>query len=245
MAVITIDHSSIYGSWGYSKDFEINIATTALLVVDMQAGMVSLDCDNYLKAYSKALPVDLSYFVERVKKTSTPNVQKLIGFFRDSGMKVVHVWTASETADFSDMPPSKARWLKRLEKMTGIDIYKAWQPDVQIMPVAAPKQGELVVLKKTGSAFNNTGLHFCLQNMGIETLVLVGGNTNGCVFETSVYAGELGYDNILVSDATHSFHPDLQAMAEEIFRVHYGMVWSTEEVMAKLGSQTKRGVRKP
>lgn len=235
MAAFQVDYESIYGEWGYNKGFPIDPATTALLVVDMQPMALYPEANNYMKAYSQLMPVDLTYFVDRVKKVTVPNIHRLQQFFREAGLRVVNVWTAAETEDFSDMPPSKARWLRTIEEKTGMNIYKAWQPEVQIMPECAPAGHEVVVLKKTGSAFNHTLLHFTLQNMGIQTLVVVGGNTNGCVFETSVFSSELGYNNVLVSDASHAFHPDLQREAEEIYRVHYGMVWTTDQVIEEFG----------
>ena len=234
--VVRVDYNSIYGEWGYNLGFPIDLARTAVMIIDMQPMALFPEANNYLKAFSQLMPVDLTYFVERVRNITVPNTQRLLSFFREASLRVVHVWTAAETDDFSDMPPSKARWLKTIEEKTGMDIYKAWQPEVQIMPECAPEGHELVVLKKTGSAFNQTLLHFCLQNMGIETLVIVGGNTNGCVFETSVFASELGYNNILVSDATHAFHPDLQSEVEEIYKVHYGLVWTTDELIAEIGA---------
>jgi ureidoacrylate peracid hydrolase len=237
MTAITVDYKSIYGDWGYNKGFPINPATSALLIVDMQPMALFPDANNYMQAYSQLMPVDLTYFVQRVRTLTVPNIQRLLEFFRKSRLRVVHIWTAAETEDFSDMPPSKARWLRTMQEKTGMDIYKAWQPEVKIMPECAPREHEIVVLKKTGSAFNQTLLNFYLQNMGIETLVICGGNTNGCVFETSVFSSELGYNNILVSDASHAFHPDLQAEAEEIYRVHYGLVWMTDEVIREYGAR--------
>lgn len=236
MAQITVDYASIYGEWGYNKGFPIDVRTTALLIVDMQPMALFPDANNYMKAYSQLMPVDLTYFVDRVRTLTVPNIQRLLQFFREAGLRIVHIWTAAETEDFGDMPPSKARWLRTMEDKTGMNIYKAWQPEVQIMTECAPVGHEVVILKKTGSAFNQTRLHFLLQNMGVQTLVIGGGNTNGCVFETSVFSSELGYNNILVSDATHAFHPDLQTEAEEIYRVHYGLVWTTDQVISNLGA---------
>lgn len=233
MSVISVDYPGIYGEWGYNRGFPVSPTTTALLTIDMQAAMLYLDANNYMKAYSQLMPVDLTYFVNRVRTLTVPNIRRLQQFFRQANLRVIHVWTAAETEDFGDMPPSKARWLRTIQAKTGMNIYKSWQPEVQIMAECQPTGHELVIMKKTGSAFNQTPLHFLLQNMGVDTLVIVGGNTNGCVFETSVFASELGYNNILVSDASHAFHPDLQAEAEEIYKVHYGLVWTTDEVIAK------------
>lgn len=230
-----VDYKSIYGDFTYNTPgFSISPRKTALLIIDVQAGMLFPDANNAVKAYSRILPLDFSYFVERVRTVTIPNIQRLLRFFRETELRVVHTWVASETEDFSDFRPRKQRLLLEVQDLSGMDIYKAWQPEMKIIPEVAPVGHELVMLKKGASAFNNTPLDETLRNMGIDTLVLVGGNTNGCLFQTAVYAAELGYSNILVDDAAHAFHPDLHNQVIEMFPVMYGLVRTTDEIIAEI-----------
>jgi nicotinamidase-related amidase len=55
------------------------------------------------------------------------------------------------------------------------------------------------------SAFIGTNLEADLRTLGIETLVLVGLTTNHCVSTTARMAGNLGFETMVVADATATF----------------------------------------
>lgn len=68
-----------------------------------------------------------------------------------------------------------------------------------------PLPGEPVLKKTVNSAFIGTDLQEQLDAAGIKTLVLVGLITQHCVSTTARMAGNLGYDTIVVEDATAAF----------------------------------------
>ncbi|MFH0965961.1 MAG: cysteine hydrolase [Planctomycetota bacterium] len=226
-----IDYKKIYGDWSYAGKLSVDPAKTALIIIDMQKGMLSTDLDGYLRAYSKILTVDLSYFMKCVKTRVIPSIAKLLAFFRERSMRVVHVWCASNAADLSDMPPAKAKWIHRLEEKAGHELYRAWQPETQIVEELAPRQGEPVVMKRLACSFWKTELEFLLLNAGVETLIMTGVNANGCVFETCVSGSNLGFQQVLVSDATTAFHPDLEQFVFEMFPVQFGFVKTADQVI--------------
>ena len=96
-------------------------------------------------------------------------------------------------------------------------------------------------MKRMASSFWNTELEFILRNAGIESLIMTGLNTNGCVFETSISGSNLGFKQILVSDATAAFHPDLEQLIFEMYGVHYGFVRKADEVVALMEQQAVLG----
>ena len=75
----------------------------------------------------------------------------------------------------------------------------AFKDEVQPLP------GERIVEKQTNSAFIGTGLEQELRERGIARLVLCGVITNNSVEATARMAGNLGFDTIVVSDATATF----------------------------------------
>jgi len=229
--MVEIDYKKIYGDWGYSKGFDIDLAKSAVVVIDMQPAFTDPDYD-FMQAYTAMLPMSTDYFVRRVRSVVLPNIARLIQAARTAGVPVTYVVTYSETDDLSDMTPVVRDGLRRIEKHCGHRIYRKWSPGMDIYDEIKPEDHELVVAKRTGSAFVSSMLPWCLRNMGVETLFLTGCNTNGCVFESAVVAKEMGWRNVLVSDATGCFAPEQQELIEEhIFPVHYGIVRSTREVV--------------
>ncbi len=73
------------------------------------------------------------------------------------------------------------------------------------MEAARPIAGETVIVKDVNSAFIGTPLDAHLRANGIEALVVVGITTNHCVETTTRMAGNLGYETVLVGDATYTF----------------------------------------
>jgi len=230
-----IDYKKIYGDWSYAGKLSVDPGKTALVIIDMQKGMLSTEVDGYLRAYSKILTVDLTYFMKRVKTRVIPSIARLLALFRRQGMRVIHVWCASSSADLGDMPPAKAKWIRRLEEKAGHELYRSWQLETQIIDELAPLQGEAVVMKRLACSFWKTELEFILRNAGVETLIMTGVNANGCLFETCVSGSNLGFQQVLVSDATAAFHPDLENFVFEMFPVQYGFVKTADEVVGLLG----------
>jgi ureidoacrylate peracid hydrolase len=63
-------------------------------------------------------------------------------------------------------------------------------------------EGDHVVIKRRDSSFHDTEIGVWLRSIGVDTLIFCGIDTSICV-ETSLRdAFNLGYDVILVSDAT-------------------------------------------
>lgn len=69
-----------------------------------------------------------------------------------------------------------------------------------IVPDLAPVPGELVVRKQVPSAFFGTGLGSWLTQRGVQTLVVAGAVTSGCVRASVVDAMSLGFRPLVVSD---------------------------------------------
>lgn len=83
--------------------------------------------------------------------------------------------------------------------------YRPGQPGNDFKPEALPLPGEIVIAKRTNSAFIGTDLESCLRNAGIEGVVVAGVITNNSVEATVRMAGNLGFDTCLVEDACFTF----------------------------------------
>ena len=78
-------------------------------------------------------------------------------------------------------------------------------PGFAVKPEARELPGEIIITKQVNSAFIGTDLEARLRAGGITTVVIVGITTDHCVSTTTRMAGNLGFDTIIVSDATATF----------------------------------------
>ena len=74
-------------------------------------------------------------------------------------------------------------------------------PDVAIHPGVAPVPGETVVTKTKPGAFSTTGLDVMLRERGVDTVILMGVATSGCVLSTIRWAVDINYKPVVVADA--------------------------------------------
>ena len=70
----------------------------------------------------------------------------------------------------------------------------------ELMPEVAPTGDELVIVKQYASAFFGTTLASTLQSRGVDTVVIVGVSTSGCVRATAVDALQHGFIPLVVRD---------------------------------------------
>jgi maleamate amidohydrolase len=85
-------------------------------------------------------------------------------------------------------------------KVPGMLSLKEDAPASAIVSELAPKPGELVVRKQVPSAFFGTGLAAWLTQRSVQTLVVAGAVTSGCVRASVVDAMSLGFRPLVVSD---------------------------------------------
>lgn len=85
-------------------------------------------------------------------------------------------------------------------KVPGMLGLKERTPNSAIVPQLAPREGELVVRKTVPSAFFGTSLAAWLAQRGVQTLVVAGAVTSGCVRASVVDAMSFGFRPLVVSD---------------------------------------------
>ena len=76
----------------------------------------------------------------------------------------------------------------------------------QFKDIVKPLRSEPIIKKNVNSAFIGTNLKEQLDNAEITKLVIVGLTTDHCVSTTTRMAGNLGFDTLIVSDATATFN---------------------------------------
>jgi maleamate amidohydrolase len=71
----------------------------------------------------------------------------------------------------------------------------------ELVPELAPRHGEVVVVKQYASAFFGTSLAATLTAAGIDTLIIAGVSTSGCVRASATDAMQHGFRPIVVAQA--------------------------------------------
>jgi len=100
-----------------------------------------------------------------------------------------------------------------------------------------PADGELVVSKQYPSAFFGTRLADNLRELGIDTLIITGLTTSGCVRATCVDAMSSGFVPIVVADACGDRHEAPHKANLFDMNAKYADVVSEEDVLSYLKSR--------
>ncbi len=102
-----------------------------------------------------------------------------------------------------------------------------------------PADGELVVSKQYPSAFFGTSLDEQLHGLGVDTLIITGLTTSGCVRATCVDAMCHGFRPMVVSDACGDRHVSPHESNLFDMNAKYGDVVGEAEVMEYLESKSR------
>ena len=97
---------------------------------------------------------------------------------------------------------------------------------------AAPLPGERLIPKDHPSAFFGTGLVTSLVQLGVDTVILTGCTTSGCVRASAVDAFSFGFRVGVVSDAVYDRTETVHAVSLFDLNAKYADVISTETALA-------------
>jgi nicotinamidase-related amidase len=122
--------------------------------------------------------------------------RRLMAAAREAGIPVIH--TTRDDATHTAM--SALRSTKRRSRSAD----PAW--DHAFFPRLAPDPGELVIRKTRASAFYGTPLDAHLVQMGVDTLIVCGNSTSGCVRATVLEGHMHGYTVAVVEECVFDRH---------------------------------------
>ena len=121
-------------------------------------------------------------------------------------------------------------------KIPALEVFDAGSPLGEIPDELAPLPGEIVIHKQYASAFFGTSLASTLTALGVDTAVIVGLSTSGCVRASAVDAMQHGFVPVVVSDAVGDRDPrphranlfDLQAKYAEVVGEDYAIEYLSD-----------------
>jgi nicotinamidase-related amidase len=190
-----------------STDLKINIEKTAIVVIDLQKGIVSMPTEPYAAG------------------VVIENAAKLISAFRKNNMPVflVHVTPSPDLKDALH-PISEISF-----PISGYNpVWGAFVPELNIQP------GDFLITKHQWGAFYGTELDLQLRRRGIDTIILCGIATNFGVESTARSAYELGYNQIFVEDAMSARSKEEHAYPVKYIFPRLGLIRNTQEVLKAL-----------
>lgn len=101
----------------------------------------------------------------------------------------------------------------------------------------APRPGELVLPKAHASAFFGTALASYLIHMGVDTLIVTGCSTSGCVRATVVDACSLNYRVVVPEDAVYDRGAASHAINLFDMASKYADVMPTDDLLRQIGEK--------
>lgn len=173
---------------------------TALVVVDMQNDFCKPEW-----AFSQR-GIDLSMYPPMI-----PYLVRLVAGARAAGVPVIYIQMTVLT-DRRSESPAQIRFNMRLHMAshhrTEPLLYTVeGTPGQEIIAELAPQSGDLIVHKYRSSGFWGTNLDMLLRSNGIETVVIVGCTTEGCVESTARDALFNDYYVVVPEDCVASDDP--------------------------------------
>jgi nicotinamidase-related amidase len=215
--MITIENKVVYTTLAEL----VNRKHTALIVVDMQ--------NDFCKAgwAFDQLGIDLSMY-----QSMLPRLSRLLAGARDVGVPVIYILMTVLPGRISDSP-AQIRFNMRLH----LASHGATQPLLytiegtpgqEIIAELAPEPGDLVVRKYRSSGFWGTNLDMLLRSNGIESVIVTGCTTEGCVESTARDALFNDYYVVLPEDCVASDDPRQHEASLFLMRHRFDIVLSDE-----------------
>ena len=207
------EERALYQKAGFAKSARIE-GRPGLLVIDVTHNFTG----------SRSLPIG-----EAIKEFPTscgeaawsalPNIRKLLNAFRTDNLPIVYTGR--------DVDAQEAH--KGSTKRSG-NI----RDGNEFVELIRPQEGEWICTKARASAFYGTSLDAYLRIKQVQSLIVCGGSTSGCVRASCVDAFSAGFQVIVVEDGC--FDRARTPHLANLFDLHakYATVMRADEVLAEL-----------
>lgn len=180
------------------------------------------------------------------------NTKRLFDLARGHSIPIVHVVLQQRPIGREGFDSLKNPWWKAIDQTESSLIPSLpssvarhnieGSPQTQFVDEIAPAKGDYVIrTKRRLSSFYGTDLEILLRNLGIDTLVIIGINTNTCVLNTCFDGFNRDFRIIVVSDCVASMYgSDLHDFGLQNISRCIGWVLTLEELEKKLQGRTTK-----
>lgn len=190
----------------------------AILVIDFSCGFTDPGCP---------LGSDLSSQVEATRR--------LLDVARDKGLPVVYT-----TIAFEPSLRDGGLWMQKVPALAVLQLGGPW---AEIDPRLGPREDETVLVKKGASGFFGTNLASVLVSQGVDSVILCGATTSGCIRATAIDLLQYGWPTLVprecVGDRAQAPHDanlfDIQAKYADVVSLEDALGY-LESVPGKVGT---------
>lgn len=180
----------------------------AVLVVDFSCGFTDPE---------STLGSDVTPQVEATKR--------LLDAARAKGLPVIFT-----TIGYEPGLKDGGLWLQKVPALGDLQVGGKW---VEIDPRLEPRDDETIVLKKGASAFFGTNLASILISQQVDSVIMCGATTSGCIRATAIDLLQYGYPTLVprecVGDRAQAPHEanlfDIQAKYADVVSLEDALVY--------------------
>ncbi len=183
----------------------------AVLVIDFSCGFTDPEC---------ALGSDLTSEVEATRQ--------LLDAARAKGLPVIFT-----TIAFEPSLKDGGLWMQKVPALAALQIGGKW---AELDPRLGAREDETVIMKKGASGFFGTNLASVLVSQGVDSVILCGATTSGCVRATAIDLLQYGWPTVVprecVGDRAQAPHDanlfDIQAKYADVVPLEDALAYVAE-----------------
>ncbi|HJP37693.1 MAG: N-carbamoylsarcosine amidohydrolase [Gammaproteobacteria bacterium] len=153
---------------------------------------------------------------------------ELLELAREKGVPIIHTRVLYTAPNYED----GGIWIKKAPVLR--DLVEG-NPYAEFCEGVVPQPGEPVIVKQYASAFFGTSLIATLNGLGVDTLIITGCTTSGCIRATAVDTVQHGIRPICVRECIGDRHEGPHEANLFDINAKYGDVISKAETLEYLG----------
>ncbi len=224
---LTQQDRRVYEEAGFGKTVGFG-SRPALFIIDVQYRTCGEKPEPILDAIKKSKTACGEWGWNAVGK-----IKRILDVARPKGTPIIY--PTVERKDRFDA----GRWKDKIPAIADSSSYIG-DRGVEIIEEVAPQEGDIVVSKRYASAFFGTPLMTYLNDLDIDTLLVTGCTTSGCVRATVVDGFSYGFKVTVAEDAVYDRGEVSHAINLFDISSKYADVIPTEEVITYINSLPQR-----
>jgi nicotinamidase-related amidase len=215
--IIPENEQAIYRKTGWGTPTGLG-KRPALLIIDVQYRSMG-DKPLPIEEAIEALPTSCGEYGWR----ALPHIARLVEVFRSMGAPILYPYVAPKG------PHNRGQFEQKVPGVMAIPQY-----GYDFVADVAPAPADILIPKFHASAFHGTPLTSHLVGLGVDTVVVTGCTTSGCVRATAIDACALNFKVVVAEDAVYDRSQTSHAVNLFDMASKYADVMPTEELVGAL-----------